>query len=309
MKIIVRIQGGLGNQISQYVFSRYLSVLYPNAEIKVDISWFESHADRRYQLEDAFENSGIVLKYTSTDEVNKVTGIKRTELKKQKLALRIRNHLIRQLQEWNNRVPYIIQDISKGYQVDRRIYSLNEKNDWYLDGTWQDIDYADIVKQIQNELVFKLCLEDILDKEWRDFYQNNFLIAVHFRYGDYLNNGNPHNILENSNYYKNAVRIVKERYSNCKFIVFSDDLARAGEIMKSMLNENEFRIAPKNDGDDWKDMFLISKCKGFICANSTFSYWGAMLGYNKNQIFLFPEYYTINRKSWNSRLFELVPLQ
>lgn len=284
-------------------------MLYPDADIKADLSWFECHADRSYELENVFENPGMVLKYASAAEVEKVTGMKNHGFIKKKFVLRIRNHLVRQLQKWNNQVPYIIQDISKGYQADRRIFNLDRKRDWYLDGTWQDIDYADILKQIQNELVFKVHMEDILNREWRNFYQNNHPVAVHFRYGDYLSNGNPHNILENSNYYKNAVRIVKERYTNPKFILFSDDFERANKFVKGILNESDFRMAPKSNGNDWQDMLLISKCKGFICANSTFSYWGAMLGYDKNKAFLFPEYYTVNRKSWNSRLFEFVSLQ
>ena len=93
-------------------------------------------------------------------------------------------------------------------------------------------------------------------------------VFLHVRGNDYL----YHNIkevlyIEFTNYYKNAI---KEFPEETKFSVFTNDLPFA----QRYLTDIEYTIIDENEEDS---LFLMTQCFGGICANSTFSWWGAFL--------------------------------
>ena len=61
----------------------------------------------------------------------------------------------------------------------------------------------------------------------------------------------------------------------------------------------EFSVVDINRGkDSFYDMWLMSRCRHNICANSTFSFWGARLNQYEGKIVMRP---TIHR---NNQVFE-----
>ena len=69
------------------------------------------------------------------------------------------------------------------------------------------------------------------------------------------------------------------------YYIFSDDVEYARE---HFTGEN-MHIVDWNYGDDsMYDMQLMSCCKHNICANSTFSMWGARLNQNTDKIMIRP---------------------
>ena len=102
--------------------------------------------------------------------------------------------------------------------------------------------------------------------------QNN--IFIHIRGGDYLHP--DHSWLHNTTtdtYYQNAISL----FPNAKFVVFTNDI----QYVKSKPFLNNYPIIEENEIDS---LFLMSKCAGGICANSTFSWWGAYLNRNRQLI-------------------------
>jgi len=93
---------------------------------------------------------------------------------------------------------------------------------------------------------------------------------IHVRRGDYLKSPNTY-YLQPVQYYEKAL---EKHDSSLKFFVVSDD----NQWIKSekFLKNDRFTIF---EGDELETLALMSLCtSGAICANSSFSWWGAFLG-------------------------------
>ena len=113
-------------------------------------------------------------------------------------------------------------------------------------------------------------------------------VSVHVRRGDYLN-GYYYELLGkvcDMNYYKRAIDIMRRKVLDPHFFVFSDDPDFISDSFE--LGDMEF-ISFNRGKDSWQDMYLMSRCKHNIIANSTFSWWGAWLNNNSNKIVIAPD--------------------
>jgi Glycosyl transferase family 11 len=101
--------------------------------------------------------------------------------------------------------------------------------------------------------------------------------ALHVRRGDYLTNPamQPCPIV----YYEQAIELVRSDDPSTQFLVFSDDL----DWCRQNLRLPGARFIEGNP--DWLDMTLMMQCDHHICANSTFSWWGAFLSSDPNPVF------------------------
>ena len=111
-------------------------------------------------------------------------------------------------------------------------------------------------------------------------------IGIHIRRGDYLKY--PHSEVlptQPPAYYEQALGYFDKE--KCTFFIFSDDL----EWCKA---QKVFQDLPKklfiDEPDECKTLAIMTMCRGgFICANSTFSWWGAFLGaHGERQTILVP---------------------
>lgn len=121
-----------------------------------------------------------------------------------------------------------------------------------------------------------------LDKNSRPDTKN---ISVHVRRGDYMSPAHSFVDLTRSSYYQVAIdKVVNDiatAYDNVDYriLVFTDDIAWC---KKNFLSETE--VTYVDTGNDYADMFVMSRCDYNIIANSSFSWWGAMLN-RYNQLF------------------------
>jgi FkbM family methyltransferase len=129
-------------------------------------------------------------------------------------------------------------------------------------GYFQDWRY--VSQSFIDKLVLPAC--DILDG-----------VFIHIRGGDYVNHSLHH--VDLTLYYQKAI---KHFPLNTHFYIFTNDIEYAKtfsfveKINHTFVNENELMT-----------LSMMSKCsKGAICANSTFSWWGAYL--NRNRPIIMP---------------------
>jgi len=109
---------------------------------------------------------------------------------------------------------------------------------------------------------------------------------IHIRRGDYVNLSNIHWLQGESYYTRGIDYLQKELNCNIKWLVLSDDT----QWCKSQPWLNSDKITIVDEPDELDGLVIMSLCEGCaIIANSSYSWWGAMLGCgNKNAPLVYP---------------------
>ncbi len=152
-------------------------------------------------------------------------------------------------------------------------------------------------------------------KQIRQSNVDKVIVAIHFRFGDYLNLKHCHTCLTDTDYYEKALtEILTKYYISSRerfFIVFSDNHELAEQYMDKMQAEfASFSYVIVKNNTQADDMCLMSLCDVKIIANSSFSWWGAWLrSYNpeihesiRDNIVISPgpdRWFGPDRKDWN----------
>jgi len=151
----------------------------------------------------------------------------------------------------------------------------------------------------EKEKIYKIIQLDAKKQEIKNKYFSNLdnfnYISMHFRIGDYKKLQNYHYILL-MEYYKKSLEYivanVRVETLPKKVLVFceSDDLEDVLKIVNILMDlfpslhfELINFIIP-----DWEQLLLLSFSKHNIIANSTFSWWGAYLNENTDNIVCYP---------------------
>ncbi|MFM2292543.1 MAG: hypothetical protein RIS29_2356, partial [Bacteroidota bacterium] len=108
-------------------------------------------------------------------------------------------------------------------------------------------------------------------------------------------------------YYKRAVDLICDKVENPVFYVFSNDIEWVKE--KFVFLGDSMTIVDHNQGEkSYLDLVLMSNCKHNICANSSFSWWGAWLNQNQDKIVIVPEKW-FKDKSYVNSTYDLIPTE
>lgn len=267
--IIIQLAGGLGNQMQQYALYQKFKSL--NIEVKLDASWFtekkrQENVNIKRQLELSFFDN---LEYEVCTDAEK-------------------KRLIGSENLLGKAKGKLFPDKRKVfYESDMYHPEIFNFRDMYLCGYWAcEKYYADIINVLQENIKFPES-NNPLNIELANVMQKEESVSIHIRRGDYLDSENKElfgNICTDA-YYKGAIRKIKEIYPQVHFYLFSDDI----EYAKETFIGEEYTMVEINKGNDsFYDIWLMSQCKHNICANSTFSFWGARLNKNMNKVMIRP---------------------
>lgn len=260
-KVIPRIVGGLGNQLFVYAAARRLAIA-GNAELVIDdVSGFirDYAYQRRYQL-DRFHISS-----------RKASPAERLEP-----FSRLRRYVSRR---YNQRLPfeertYIQQD---GLDFDPRLLRIRPRRTLYLEGYWQSEGYfKDVERVIRSDLRIRPPTDGINDAMAAKIRKGES-VAVHVRFFDepeVRTNGLNNAPLD---YYARAIATMETLTDAAHYFVFSDRPSAARARLP--LPDERITLVAHNQGDEnaYADLWLMTQCRHFIIANSTFSWWGAWL--------------------------------
>jgi len=269
--IIVKLKGGLGNQLFQYAAGFRLASMR-NAELKLDLSEFENprhRTPRSYEL-------GVFEISAERALAEDVASLSRSAK--------------RAIQRWI--AKYLRYSTEAGgterhFHFDPKILSLGD--DVILDGYWQSERYfADVAEAVRREFSFKQPAAGRNAEVIAEIAECN-AVSLHVRRGDYV--ADPAAMamhgLCSPDYYERAVEHVAERIADPVFFLFSDDPDWVRENLKLCAS---VRLVDHNGSDAGsEDLRLMSRCSHHIIANSTFSWWGAWLDPHPEKIVVAPK--------------------
>lgn len=262
-KIIPRIFGGLGNQLFCYAAARRMA-LVNNAELIIDdVSGFE--CDHVYQRNYQLDHFNIPCR--------KATAYERLEP-----FSRIRRVLKR---KWNQRLQFVQRAYiqQQGIDFDSRLLQVKPRGSVYLEGYWQSEDYfKDIEAVIRQDLQIKPP-SDAANLDMAAQICGCTAVAVHVRFFDVPQVDGINNVP--NDYYTRAVKKMDSLVPDAHYFVFSDQPEAARARVPLPVDRLTFISHNQNNTLAYADLWLMTQCKYFIIANSTFSWWGAWLA-NKN---------------------------
>lgn len=259
--VIVRLIGGLGNQLFQYAAGRRLAHVL-NTTLKLDITGFETYRLRTYSL----SHFNIAAEIANQADISRFRPMARTRFGailnglKGRITPCFRFPIIREQE-----VGAVRQDV------------LKARGDVYLDGYWQSEKYfIDIQEIIRLELTIRN-QPDPVNRKLADHILSCNAVSIHIRRGDYVNDplvSKLHNTC-GLDYYQKCISEIAESIERPQFFVFSDDPLWVRDNLH--LSYQTTWVDHNDSSKALEDLRLMSLCRHHIISNSSFSWWGAWL--------------------------------
>lgn len=259
---IIRMSGGIGNQMFQYAL--YLKLVSLGREVKFDDV-------TEYKLDNARPIMlwvfGIDYPKADRQEVIRLTD------SAMDMASRVRRKLLgRKSAEYHE----------KSMDFDAAVL---EKENSYLCGCFQSERYfKDVEDKVREAFRFRRDRLPEGEKERMGEYERRIreagagAVSIHIRRGDYLASPEVYGGICTDAYYDGAVAYLREICPDASFFVFTNDSVWAEQWCRKKERPGRFTVIKgTTEATGYLDLMLMSKCRHHIIANSSFSWWGAWL--------------------------------
>jgi hypothetical protein len=267
-EVVVQMWGGLGNQLFQYAMGRRLALASGVPLVLDHLSGFpRDYYRRKFSLDKFNIQCGFVPERASYANW---TGRMR-----------------RRIDRWRNagrplEQKYYVQENS-AQNLERELLELRVQRRVFFEGYWQHEEYfRDCAQTIQED--FQLKVEhDAANVEMAAKINAVNAVCLHVRRLHGVPQSTSAQPLMIStklhvgpDYYQRALDWMAHRVPNPHFFVFADypEWARENVHTRAPI---EF-VTHNGPDRDYEDFWLMSQCRHFIIANSTFSWWAAWLG-------------------------------
>ena len=285
--VIIRLRGGMGNQMFQYAFGRRMAEtlntkLFLDLSLLLDWATGKESVYRDYELDIFNVDPQFIIPPNLLRAIYTVRYSGTGEFIRKWIA-RGRNYV---------KEPH--------FHVSEELLQRPQDNTIYQ-GWWQSERYfSEISDQIRRDFSFK---DELLPKSqllFDEIRQTNS-IALHVRRTDYLKV--PSLNTTDRAYFLQAAERIANKVSDPFFYVFSDDIEWCEQQIKL---DYPVRIV----GHDLKGhksgnhLRLMAACKHFIISNSSFAWWAVWLSDNPDRIVIAPRNWFHNPRQDTS---DLVP--
>lgn len=290
---IVRMWGGVGNALFQYMI--YRSLKDRGDEVYIDDSWYNGSWRPFY-----YKNQlGLLnLNYESVPKTWKCNHFS------------LLYDVLRFSESGNWFIRFALKTFYSLCRIGRTRFELvTQKNshhyseeyftkdDSYLVGYWLNVEYLkNEIETIKNEVEFPNYREDNSEyaKIEKAILATNS-VSVHVRINDYAFENFTND--ESEEYYRKAIDYFLERESDSHFFIFSNNMDKAKELIGEGDRFTFVNVTDRFNG--LADMKLISLCKNNIISASTFSWWGAAFNKNPGRIVVVPSWWKKNNSDMN----------
>lgn len=266
--IVTRLLGGLGNQLFQYACGLYLAER-SGQELVLDTSAFDDY--KLHAL--AIQNFAITARLIDSRQQRRVPG-------------RYRGHS-RIRESFAGAAQWLLPRHQRSFGLRReKPFGFNSRylqhgEDLYLDGYWQsERFFPGMRSRLQEE--FQLAKPLSSESSFvADQIAESASVALHVRRGDYVTDKQTQKIYRSldAQYYRACLNDIHQHVHNAKVFVFSNDIPWCIEHLDVGI---PFVPVTHNDAATaFEDLFLISRCRHKVIANSSFSWWGAFLSANR----------------------------
>lgn len=275
---IVYINGGLGNQIFQYMFYCFLRSLLPNDELLLDDNKFYGTdvPHHGYELKRIFGIDAQLLSDRLSPDVWRYMTTRRQEgidIPEQLLKAGLPISVIREKGVANIKFSGNINDYVPGEP-----FVLSRGLCVYWHGYWlSELFYNNMKEKLDDVLKFPSIRDDINLNLIDVINSSKESTAIHIRRGDMVKYG----WVAPMSYFNNMIRQIEKSISPSLYLLFSDDLpyckAHAEELGLSLVAKKLYFV-DNNTGDDYyRDLQLMSYCNNRLSDRSSFSLLASLL--------------------------------
>ena len=266
--IIVKLKGGLGNQMLQYATG--LAVASAQCEeLKLDIIGYD---DPRYV------NANTPRQYRMFPFNLSASIATTNEVEKARNPFGIFSKLLRAFS----------QRVLKKHYVDYDASLFKKKNN-YLEGYFQsEKNFINVKSKILKEFSLKKEFESDVFCAAKNIIDKERSVSVHLRRGDYVSDATTNSIhgVCSRDYYDQAISLIRTKVDTPIFYFFSDDI---DWVKKEFGERPDFVFVSNPNLEDYEELMLMSSCAHNIIANSSFSWWGAYLNQNVGKMVIAPK--------------------
>lgn len=280
------LNGGLANQTFQYIFYRYAQLSVPeNGPWYLDDSFFFVKKQHNgYELEKVYGVKPNLLSQEFAGEWKDIVESKRNGGSVPETFLRqgISIDMVAEEAQWAQKNPFT----GKVYPIPcngfyPEILRVPGENIYYH-GYWINKEWMNAYRDFFLSELSVREPEDSENKRIWDRIENTQSVGIHVRRGDFV----TLNWFIGEEFYCRAVSQIRERYPDAVYYLFSDEICWCEEHYAKLgfSDGDTIEFVKGNvDGANYIDLFLMSRCKGLILSNSSFSFLAALL--NKNLSF------------------------
>jgi hypothetical protein len=285
--IIVRLIGGLGNQLFQYALARRLSVRR-GLPIKLDVSGYTGRLDPH----DPWPRTCDIVRFRIVAEVATAAEVVRVMRRGWPAPADKLFDCLEAFRAYHRR-RRLVEPESLRFTFDPALAARDVRHSVYLDGGfWQCVQYLQGIEDLLRQELRLKAPPLGRTAEYAEELAPGDSVAIHVRRGDYVTAGPSGFGALPISYYERAVRELAHEVPALRLYVFSDD----PEWTRAHLHLSHPTTVISRDVDRsaCEDLWLMSRCRHHIIANSSFSWWGAWLGRTSRQIVYAPRRYYQN---------------